>query len=173
VVTICTTSLTFNGSTFCPHSVFVCFVWIWEQTAIISVFSIKRLVFITEAECVYCAERIEYLCIILLMYYIGFVEPRIAVNTYHWQTLWPAIQRTGQHSVQRRRACQHRQTALFNTPITMMVTIPGKDSTPRQTDWLTNRPQDVMSLGVWLWPLGLISHEFHIMARANSNGTCN
>ena len=28
VVTICTTSLTFNNSTFCPHSVFVCFVWI-------------------------------------------------------------------------------------------------------------------------------------------------
>ena len=36
VVTIYTTSLTFNNSTFCPHSVFVCFVWIWEQTAIIS-----------------------------------------------------------------------------------------------------------------------------------------
>jgi len=32
VVTICTTSLTFNNFTFCPHSVFICFVWIWEQT---------------------------------------------------------------------------------------------------------------------------------------------
>jgi len=32
VVTICTTSLTFNNSTFCPHSVFMCFVWISEQT---------------------------------------------------------------------------------------------------------------------------------------------
>jgi hypothetical protein len=28
VVTICTTSLTFNNSTFCPHCVFMCFVWI-------------------------------------------------------------------------------------------------------------------------------------------------
>ena len=28
VVTVCTTSLTFNNSTFCPHSVFMCFVWI-------------------------------------------------------------------------------------------------------------------------------------------------
>jgi hypothetical protein len=28
--------LTFTDSTFCPHSVFVCFVWISEQTAIIS-----------------------------------------------------------------------------------------------------------------------------------------
>ena len=28
VVTICTASLTLNNSTFCPHSVFMCFVWI-------------------------------------------------------------------------------------------------------------------------------------------------
>jgi hypothetical protein len=27
--------LTFTNSTFCPHSVFMCFVWISEQTAII------------------------------------------------------------------------------------------------------------------------------------------
>ena len=39
MVTICTTSLTFNNSTFCPHSVFMCFVWIWEQTATISLYS--------------------------------------------------------------------------------------------------------------------------------------
>ena len=42
-------------STFCPHSEFMCFVWIWEQTAIISLYSINWLVFITETECVYCA----------------------------------------------------------------------------------------------------------------------
>ena len=41
VVTICTVSLTFNNSTFCPHSVFMCFVWISEQTAIISLYSIN------------------------------------------------------------------------------------------------------------------------------------
>jgi hypothetical protein len=50
VVTTCTASLTFNNSTFCPHSVFMCFVWIWEQTAIISLHSTDRLVFITETE---------------------------------------------------------------------------------------------------------------------------
>ena len=49
--------LTFSNSTFCPHSVFMCFVWIWEQTAIISLYSINWLVFITETECVYCAVR--------------------------------------------------------------------------------------------------------------------
>ena len=35
----------------------MCFVWIWEQTAIISLYSIDWLVFITEAESVYCAVR--------------------------------------------------------------------------------------------------------------------
>jgi len=51
VVTIRTASLTLNNSTFCPHSVFMCFVWIWEQTDIISLYSIDCLVFITETEC--------------------------------------------------------------------------------------------------------------------------
>ena len=55
VVTICTAILTFTYSTFCPHSAFMCFVWISEQTAIISLYSINWLVFITETECVYCA----------------------------------------------------------------------------------------------------------------------
>jgi len=49
--------LTFVNSTFCPHSVFICFVWISEQTAIIFLYRIKWLVFITKAECVYCAVR--------------------------------------------------------------------------------------------------------------------
>jgi hypothetical protein len=59
VVTICTASLTFNNSTFCPHSVFMCFVWISEKTAIISLYSINWLVCITQRECVYCAVRTE------------------------------------------------------------------------------------------------------------------
>ena len=49
--------LTFNNSAFCPHSVFMCFVWISEQTAIISLYSINWLVFITETLSVYCAVR--------------------------------------------------------------------------------------------------------------------
>ena len=59
VVTICTTSLIFNNFTFCPHSVFMCFVWIWEQTPIISLYRINWLGFITETECVYCAVLTE------------------------------------------------------------------------------------------------------------------
>jgi hypothetical protein len=30
-----------HNSTFCPHSVFMCFVWISEQTVIISLYSIN------------------------------------------------------------------------------------------------------------------------------------
>jgi hypothetical protein len=30
-----------TNSTFCPHSVFMCFVWISEQTAIISLYNIN------------------------------------------------------------------------------------------------------------------------------------
>jgi len=33
--------LTLKNSTFCPHTVFVCFVWISEQTAIISLYNIN------------------------------------------------------------------------------------------------------------------------------------
>ena len=48
-----------------PHSVFICFVRIWEQTAVISLYSINWLVCITETECVYCAVRTGSLYIIL------------------------------------------------------------------------------------------------------------
>ena len=41
------------------------YVWIWEQTAIISLYSINWLVCITETECVYCAVRTGSLYIIL------------------------------------------------------------------------------------------------------------
>jgi hypothetical protein len=38
--------------TFCPHSVFMCFVWISEQTAIISLYNSKGLVFYNrDGEC--------------------------------------------------------------------------------------------------------------------------
>ena len=45
------------NSTFCPHSVFMCFVWIWEQTAIISLYSINWLVFLTETQCFQSASQ--------------------------------------------------------------------------------------------------------------------
>ena len=50
--------------TFCPHSVFMCFVWISEQTAIISLYNINWMVCITQTQCVYCAVRTDCLYII-------------------------------------------------------------------------------------------------------------
>jgi hypothetical protein len=57
VVTICTASLTFTILRSAHTAVFMCFVWISEQTAIISLYNINWPVFITETECVYCAVR--------------------------------------------------------------------------------------------------------------------
>jgi hypothetical protein len=57
VISFHTASLTFNNSTFCSHTLFMCFVWIKELTAIFSLYSINWLVFISMIECVYCAVR--------------------------------------------------------------------------------------------------------------------
>jgi hypothetical protein len=65
LVKVYTTCSYIVKSTLGPHSVFMCFVWIWEQTAIISLYSINWLVFITETECIYCAVRTGSLYIIL------------------------------------------------------------------------------------------------------------
>jgi hypothetical protein len=81
VVTICTISLTFRNSTFCPHSVFMCFVWVWEQTAIISLYNINWLVFITETQRVYCAVRVESLYIIQT---ISRVSKDSTLSSYTW-----------------------------------------------------------------------------------------
>jgi hypothetical protein len=43
------------------HTVFICFVFIWEQTATCVASSIKWLVFITEMKSVYCAVRTKFL----------------------------------------------------------------------------------------------------------------
>ena len=48
-----------------PHIVFMYLVWIWEQTAIISLYNINWLVCITEKGCVYCAARTGSLYTIL------------------------------------------------------------------------------------------------------------
>ena len=86
MVTICTaqwslyvpSGLTLTNSTFCPHSVFMCFVWISEQTAIISQYNINWMVCITETECVYCAVRTGYLNITRkkLCFLMSRIDPR-------------------------------------------------------------------------------------------------
>jgi len=64
---------------FCPHSEFV---WIWEQTAIISLYSINWLVFITETESVYCAVRNGSLYIIQVMCFVWISEHTAIISLY-------------------------------------------------------------------------------------------
>ena len=68
------------NSTFCPHNVFTRSVWIWEQTAIIFLYRVDWLVFITEMECVYCAVRTGSVTIIRLNSVLG-VNLRLSENT--------------------------------------------------------------------------------------------
>jgi len=60
-------------------TVFMCFVWIWEQTAIISLYSIDWLVFITETECVYCAVRTKHKRTIQISNFNG--DPQCTLTT--------------------------------------------------------------------------------------------
>jgi len=60
----------------------MCFVWISEQTAIISLYSINWLVCITETECVYCAVRTGSLYIIQVMCFVWIWEQTAIISLY-------------------------------------------------------------------------------------------
>ena len=60
----------------------MCFVWIWEQTAIISLYSINWLVCIAETESVYCAVRTESLYIIQVMCFVWIWEQTAIISLY-------------------------------------------------------------------------------------------
>ena len=61
----------------------MCFVWIWEQTAIISLYSINWLVFITETESFYCAVRTGSLYIIQVMCFMWISEQTAIISLYN------------------------------------------------------------------------------------------
>ena len=65
----------YQTQTFCPHSVIVCFEWICEQTAIISLYSINWLVCITETVSVYCAVRAGSLTTIQVYLGLPWLKP--------------------------------------------------------------------------------------------------
>jgi len=60
----------------------MCFVWIWEQTAIISLYSINWLVCITETECVFCAVRTGSLYIIQVICFVWISELTAIISLY-------------------------------------------------------------------------------------------
>ena len=66
----------------CPHSVLMCLLWIWEQTAIISLYRINWLVFITETECVYSAVRTGSLNIVQVICFVWIWEQKAIISLY-------------------------------------------------------------------------------------------
>jgi hypothetical protein len=80
----CSRFFTFTMSTMHGHmiikSAFMCFVWIWEQTAIIFLYSINWLGFITEMKCVYCAVRTGSLNIIQ----VTLMQVSVFHSQYHF-----------------------------------------------------------------------------------------
>ena len=110
-----TTILTFSNSTFCPHSVFMCFVWMWEQTVIIFLYSINWLVCITETECVYCAVRTGPLYTASLTFSNSTFCPHSVFMCFMW--MW-------------------EQTAIIINNISWLVCITETECLLRGTDWI-------------------------------------
>jgi hypothetical protein len=79
--------MSFKNTTVWLHIVIMGFVWIWEQTAIISLYSIDWLVFITETECVYCAVRSTFHALPTQCIYVFCVDLRTNSDYFtvqHW-----------------------------------------------------------------------------------------
>ena len=107
----------------------MCFVWIWEQTAIISLYNINWLVFTTETECVYCAVRTGSLYIILCSAHTVYL-------CFVW--IW-------------------EQTAIISLyNINWLVFITETECLLRGTDWIFIYnsmfcPHSVFVCFVWIW----------------------
>jgi hypothetical protein len=65
----------------------MCFVWISEQTAIISLYNINWLVCITQTECVYCAVRTVFMCFV----WISEQTAIISLYTKVYVLLYPTL----------------------------------------------------------------------------------
>ena len=113
VVTLCTTRFNTEKLVLFPCSVFMCFVWVSEQTAIISLYSINWLVCITETESVYCAVRAGSLYMIQVMCFVWIWEQTGIISLYsiNWlvcitetESVYCAV-RTGSVSVIRIYVC--------------------------------------------------------------------
>ena len=60
----------------------MCFIWIWKQTEIISLYSINWLVCITETESVYCAVRTGSLYIIQITCFVWISDQTAVISLY-------------------------------------------------------------------------------------------
>jgi hypothetical protein len=117
----------------------MCFVWISEQTAIISLYSVNWLVFITERESVYCAVRTGSLYIIEEPFLLGCDAVSLCTRPFSFersQTVTSVIvSRSNAVSTTPSRDnlsdWQHNPTAVSapNTP-RLCVTQPAPQSVP-------------------------------------------
>ena len=82
--------LALRNSAFSPNSVFMYFMWISKQTAIIFLYDLKWWDFVTETECVYCAVNI----IRANCTFMWFRSPRkMMPNTYYKRNCNTAVLR--------------------------------------------------------------------------------
>ena len=82
-----TPGLTLKNSTFCLHSVFICFVCTSEQIAIISVCSINWPVFIIEKDDSYCAVRTGSLNVIQVKFDLQMVQLSAYKQNINWESI--------------------------------------------------------------------------------------
>jgi hypothetical protein len=110
----------------------MCFVWISEQTAIISLYSINWPIFITETEYVYCAVRAEFFNIIQINFgciserHLVFTFPLVSRNTKRLQL--PAVAAAPLRSISHEHAtgsAQQRLAAVRLQPVS--TTEPPRD----------------------------------------------
>ena len=102
----------------------MCFVWIWEQTAIISLYSTDWLVFITETECVDCAVRSTFYVLPTQCIYVFCVDLRTnsdyftvqywLVGLYNWDGVCLLRGTFCPHSVLMCFVCICEQTAIIS-----------------------------------------------------------
>ena len=148
------------------------FVWIWEQTAIISLYSINWLVFITETECVYCAVRTGSLYVLPTQcIYVFCVDLRTNSDYFPIQQLTGFYNRDGvcllrgtdwifirsAHTVYLCILWIWEQTAIISLcSINWLVFITGTECLLRGTDWIfiynsVFCPHSVFMCFVWIW----------------------
>jgi ribosomal protein S26 len=184
-VTVRTARLTFNNSTFCPRSVFMCFVWISEQTAIISLYSINWLLFITETVCVYCAVRTGslnirsahkvYLCGLCGSEKKQPLFPYTALTDWFLYTdgvcflrgtSWIFKYTFRPHSVFMCFVCISEQTAIISQyNINWLVFIPETECLLRGTNWIFKYafcPHSVFMCFVWVSEQTAIISQYSI-----------
>jgi len=137
----------------------MCFVWISEQTTIISLYNINWLVFITETECVYCAVRTIYI-------YICVCVCVIQVNPKRTALFWAVTQPVVVISYQR-----FGTTCRSHLQTTLMWPIGCPETSLMNYDyWLCNNPEERASR--WKPGITQVNPNFERVARQQPADFC-